>query len=50
MGAVSERQECPLEVESEGSRTQTLAVTNRKIILRLCGMDESAKQDEILYY
>ncbi|WP_268865259.1 hypothetical protein [Staphylococcus pseudintermedius] len=33
-------------MESEGSRTQTLALTNRNIILRLCRMDESAEQDE----
>ncbi|EHA6122608.1 hypothetical protein JL981_11705, partial [Staphylococcus pseudintermedius] len=38
------------EVESEGSRTQTLALTNRNIILRLCRMDESAEQDEVRYY
>ncbi|WP_258870693.1 hypothetical protein [Staphylococcus pseudintermedius] len=33
-------------MKSEGSRTQTLAPTNRNIILRLCRMDESAGQDE----
>ncbi|WP_181897913.1 hypothetical protein [Staphylococcus felis] len=38
------------EVESEGSRTQTLALTNRNIILRLCRMDESAEQDKVQYY
>ncbi|MDF0131432.1 hypothetical protein O0K43_08705 [Staphylococcus pseudintermedius] len=37
-------------MESEGSRTQTLALTNRNIILWLCRMDESAEQDEVRYY
>ncbi|MCA4771594.1 hypothetical protein ABB38_01575 [Staphylococcus pseudintermedius] len=38
------------EVESEGSRTQTLVLTNRNIILWLCRMNESAIQDEVRYY
>ncbi|EQA5963155.1 hypothetical protein ACX43X_000516 [Staphylococcus pseudintermedius] len=35
-------------MESEGSRTQTLAPTNRNIILRLCRMDESASLMELV--
>ncbi|GFF11771.1 hypothetical protein JICS137_25920 [Staphylococcus aureus] len=37
-------------MESEGSRTQTLALTNRNIIIRPYKTDESAKQDEVQYY
>ncbi|WMV87231.1 hypothetical protein QL049_02795 [Staphylococcus pseudintermedius] len=35
-------------MKSEGSRTQTLAPTNRNIILRLCRMDESPSLMELV--